>query len=129
MRDSLVSCLTYCTTFTQPLRLGFVFGDLLMSCRNHRKRRSNDSHLDTYQELNPNRVHRPSPTTLTKSTMDAVAVNQPNVRLTRGERMQVAKVILWPYIGDTKAPAVRPRVSESHRLAAERLMRRLKVAA
>lgn len=100
-----------------------------MSCRSSRKRRSNDSQLDTFRE-DPYRIHKPSPTMLTRANMEAVAVNQRKAKLSRAERTQIAKVILWPFEGDRRNPAtIRPRVGEREVRAAEQLMLRAKAAA
>lgn len=63
-----------------------------------------------------------SPTTLTFATMCAVAINEPKVSLSPFERAEVNKVTVWPLIGDTKAVAVRPRISDEQRKRALQLM-------
>lgn len=68
-----------------------------------------------YRALKPTNWERPSPATLTYGTMLAVA------GLTDSRR-QVEKFQVWPLIGDTKAVAVRPRISEADRARAEKLL-------
>ena len=63
-----------------------------------------------------------SPATLTLATMNAVAIAENNVQLSPGEHAQVVKFKVWGLIGDTKAVAVRPRMSESERAEAEKLL-------
>jgi hypothetical protein len=83
-----------------------------------------------YRALQPTTWERPSPTTLTFGTMcavgnqDAEQVADPRYRLTRRERMEIVKFKVWPLIGDTKAVAVRPRISEADRREAEKLLGR-----
>ena len=89
-----------------------------MSCRTSRKRRSNES----TNVPNENRFLKPSPTTLTKSTMDAVAIDQRGVRLSRSQRDNVEKFRVWAFIGDTKAVAVRPRTSLAEQRVAQHLL-------
>lgn len=69
----------------------------------------------------------PSPTTLTRSTMDAVA-NGKHGGLSFAERRQVEKYQVWALIGDTRAVAVRPRISDAERRRGLRLLG-VKVAA
>jgi hypothetical protein len=71
---------------------------------------------------------RPTPTTLTKKTLDAVS-NQDG-RLTRREEIEVIKFIVWPLIGDTKAVCVRPPMTPIERHFAEKVLAvgRLRVA-
>jgi hypothetical protein len=78
-----------------------------------------------YRSTRPERLERSSPCTLTFGTMKAVANSvgaAKNVQLSRGERMQIEKFKVWPLIGDTKAVAVRPRISERERRVAETLL-------
>lgn len=70
---------------------------------------------------NGRKIYR-SPATLTLATMNAIAVSEPGVRLTRAEQAQVEKFTVWPLIGDTKAAAVRPRISDEQRRQAETLL-------
>lgn len=70
---------------------------------------------------NGRKIYR-SPATLTLATMNAIAVAEPHVKLTRAEQAQVEKFTVWPLIGDTKAVAVRPRMSDEQRRAAEKLL-------
>ena len=60
--------------------------------------------------------------TLTFATMCAVAADQPGVRLTRSERCHVEKFVMWPLTGDTKAVAVRPRITDLERARAEHMI-------
>ena len=69
-----------------------------------------------FQETNPTRASESSPTTLTMATMNAVA--RSDEQLTAGEKAHVLKFRVWGLIGDTKAVAVRPRLSDAeHKLA------------
>lgn len=69
------------------------------------------------------RSERPSPTTLTMSTSRAVSGEfLRGDRPTRGERALIAKFVSWPLIGDTKAVAVRPRITPGERRHAESLL-------
>lgn len=80
-----------------------------------------------YRALTPTSWERPSPTTLTWSTMNAVSdgVGDPkDVQLTRRQRDEIFKFTVWPLIGDTKAFAVRPRISDADRRYAEALLAR-----
>lgn len=70
---------------------------------------------------NGRKIYR-SPATLTLASMNAVAIAERHVKLTRAEQAQVEKVTVWPLIGDTKATAVRPRMSEEQRRQAEKLL-------
>lgn len=74
--------------------------------------------------LNAERNCYQSPTTLTVATMNAVAIAEPGVRLTRAEKAHVDKFKVWPLIGDTKAVAIRPRMTDSERSSAQKLMTR-----
>lgn len=84
-----------------------------------------------YRALSPTSWERPSPATLTHSTMVAVGKNAQGCRLTSREKREVEKFKVWPLIGDTRAIAVRPRMSDAERRAAETLLSsgRLPVAA
>jgi hypothetical protein len=80
--------------------------------------------------LKPVRLDRPSPTTLTFATMLAVgnadAQDLPEwdrMRLSRRECDEIVKFRVWPLIGDTRAVAVRPRITDAERLIAEKLLR------
>jgi hypothetical protein len=75
-----------------------------------------------YRALKPTSWERPSPATLTFATMKAVAKHAQGYRLTRGESEQVIKFRVWPLIGDTRAVAVRPRISDAERDSAETLL-------
>lgn len=82
-----------------------------------------------YVATTPVRMDRPSPTTLTFGTLCAVsnqdALGQdvaPRFQLTRREKREIVKFRVWPLIGDTKAVAVRPRISEDERRFAEKLL-------
>jgi hypothetical protein len=88
-----------------------------------------DDVVIAYQETTPpaasseqQRMLYRSPTTLTLATMNAIAIAEKNVKLSRGEYAQVIKFKVWGLIGDTKAVAVRPRMSESERAEAEKLL-------
>ena len=78
-------------------------------------------HGDPYWEQIAADASRPSPTTLTEGTMHAVA-NAKDGRLSGAERRQVEKFKVWALIGDTKAIAVRPRISVEERRQAEKLL-------
>ena len=73
--------------------------------------------------LRPTSWERPSPSTLTLATTNAVALaTDGEDELTRRQRHEYLKFKVWPLIGDTKAIAVRPRISESDRRMAENLL-------
>lgn len=85
-----------------------------------------------YRALTPTSWERPSPATLTFATMVAVGRRaMPSCRLTRRQRDEVTKFDVWPLIGDTKAVAVRPKISDADRRNAENLLdvKRLPVGA
>jgi hypothetical protein len=85
-----------------------------------------------YRALQPTSWERPSPATLTFGTMCAVGNQDADgkddiaarYRLTRRERQEIVKFKVWPLIGDTKAVAVRPRITDAERREAEKLLRR-----
>jgi hypothetical protein len=76
-----------------------------------------------YRALTPTSWEEPSPATLTFATMRAVGKQAQGCRLTRRERDHVFKFKVWPLIGDDKAVAVRPRISEADRRFAESCLR------
>jgi hypothetical protein len=84
-----------------------------------RKRRSNER---VHEQDEPASASEPTPATLTFATMKAVAAAGPKVRLSRYERDQVKKFRVWGLIGDTRAVAVRPRMSASEIVAARKLL-------
>lgn len=86
--------------------------------------RMSDGHVRVvgYRALKPTSWERPSPCTLTLSTMQAVADAGDAAGLTRRQRAEVTKFRVWALIGDTKAVAVRPRISEQERRLAESLL-------
>lgn len=74
--------------------------------------------------LTPTSWERPSPCTLTLATTNAVGLAADGeAELTRRQRAEYLKFRVWPLIGDTKAIAVRPRISEVDRRMAENLLR------
>lgn len=82
-----------------------------------------------YRCSRPTSWERPSPTTLTYGTMIAVGNADSNGRevaerhkLTRGEQRQIDKFHAWPLVGDTKAVAVRPKISGAEWLAAMKML-------
>jgi hypothetical protein len=82
-----------------------------------------------YRALKPTSWERPSPATLTFGTMCAVGNQdadgkevEPRYRLSRRERQEIVKFKVWALIGDTKAVAVRPRISEADRKLALKLL-------
>jgi hypothetical protein len=85
-----------------------------------------------YRALKPTSWEQPSPTTLTYGTMCAVGNQDADgkediaarYRLTRRERAEIFKYKVWALIGDTKAVAVRPRITEAERREAEKLLAR-----
>jgi hypothetical protein len=78
-----------------------------------------------YRETQASRLSAPSPTTLTLATMNAVGRSgNPQDRLEPSDYAHVVKFRVWPLIGDTKAVAVRPRISDSERILAEKLFDR-----
>lgn len=79
-----------------------------------------------YKRLKPVRAKRPSPCTLTFSTIRAVgnAVGKASdVKLDPWEERQVEKFVMWPLEGDDKAVAVRPRMSRRDMCHAVALMK------
>lgn len=74
-----------------------------------------------YRATSPTSWERPSPSTLTFATMNAVGKEAMHCQLTRREEREVLKFRVWPLIGDTKAVAVRPRMTETERRFAESL--------
>lgn len=83
-----------------------------------------------YRATKPTSWERESPATLTYATMIAVGndtdkvPSDPRYRQTRRERAEVTKFRVWPLIGDTKAVAVRPRISEEEMKLAQTLLAR-----
>jgi len=76
-----------------------------------------------YRATKPTMVLRKSPTSLTFSTMRAISNYRPGTKLERHERLQVEKFIAWPTIGDTKAVAVRPAMTEAELRVADKMFR------
>lgn len=72
-----------------------------------------------YRALKPTSWERPSPATLTFGTMQAVA----GLRSGRKASDEVIKFRVWATVGDTKAPSVRPRMSEQELHEAGKLMK------
>ncbi len=73
--------------------------------------------------LQPTNWEHPTPCTLTVATTHAVALAADGrQRLTRRQRAEVLRFKVWPLIGDTKAVAVRPRISAEDRRVAENLL-------
>lgn len=77
-----------------------------------------------YRALTPTSWERPSPTTLTYGTMVAVGNDEAGAKLSGWERREILKFRVWPLIGDTRAIAVRPRLSAEERRIAEGLLAR-----
>jgi hypothetical protein len=77
-----------------------------------------------YRALQPTSWERPSPATLTHGTMTAVLHESYHERLTRRQRNEILKYRVWALIGDDKAVAVRPRISDAERRFAEKLLGR-----
>lgn len=75
-----------------------------------------------YIATKPVRLDRPSPTTLTFATMRAVGNQDAGADLTANERREIDKFRVWPLIGDTKAVAVRPRMTDDERKFAMKLL-------
>jgi hypothetical protein len=82
-----------------------------------------------FRATKPTSWERESPATLTYATMVAVGNDgggvpaDPRYRQTRREREEVTKFRVWALIGDTKAVAVRPRITEAERELAEKLLK------
>ena len=74
-------------------------------------RKTDNGLVTIYRETKPTRASKSSPATLTFATMLAVAKRR-DERLRPDEMAHVAKFLVWPFIGDTRAVAVRPRVTE-----------------
>lgn len=85
-----------------------------------RKRRSNE----TQAGQNRNHGSKPTPTSITSRETETFALRGSGEPLTARERNHVRKVIMFPFIGDTKAVCVRPRVSEREVADARRLTHR-----
>lgn len=75
-----------------------------------------------YRALKPLAHERQSPTTLTYATMRAVSNQDSGASLSWGEREEIIRFKVWPLIGDTKAVAVRPRMTDAERKFAESLL-------
>lgn len=75
-----------------------------------------------YRALTPTRPLRRSACTLMMSTMDVVAKRAMGGRLTLRERLHAEKFDVWALVGDTLAPAVRPRITVAERKRAEHLL-------
>lgn len=83
-----------------------------------------------YRALKPTSWERPSPATLTFGTMCAVGNQDADgkediaarYRLTRHEQREIVKFKVWALIGDTKAVAVRPRITDAERALAMKLL-------
>lgn len=75
-----------------------------------------------YKALTPTRAARRSPCTLTLTTMKVICKRAMGELLDDRERDQANKFDVWALVGDTKAPAVRPRISEAERKRAEHLL-------
>lgn len=84
-----------------------------------------------YRALTPTRALKRSACTLTLATMNAVSKRADREELDLYERLEVEKFDVWALVGDTKAPAVRPRISLAERCRAERMLgvRRLAIGA
>lgn len=80
-----------------------------------RKRRSNESSSNS---------SRPTDAALTADDATRYALRGRSSEQTPEERASVRRVIMFPFIGDTKAVAVRPRVSDREVAAARRLTER-----
>jgi hypothetical protein len=77
-----------------------------------------------YRAVTPTGWSKSSPSTLTFGTLVAVGKEAAGRgHLSRAEKMHIIKFRVWPLIGDTKAVAVRPRISETERRHAEQLLR------
>lgn len=75
-----------------------------------------------FRAMTPTRWERPSVPSLTYSTLEAVAREALGGHMARWARDEVNKYRVWPLIGDTKAVAVRPRMTEAERRFAEKLL-------
>jgi hypothetical protein len=75
-----------------------------------------------YRALTPTSWEPIRPSGLTFATMRAVGKDAYGHKLTRRERLEVVKFKVWPLIGDSKAVAVRPRLSPADRAVAESLL-------
>ena len=65
------------------------------------------------------------PTSWERTLATTVAVGNaasPDAQLSRSERRHVAKFKVWPLIGDTRAVAVRPKISEAERAHAAQVL-------
>jgi hypothetical protein len=85
------------------------------------ERKTENGLVTMFKESKPSRAAGPSPCTLTLKTLQAVAQRALHCPLSGGERAQIVKYMLWPFIGDTLAVAVRPKVTERERRAAASL--------
>jgi hypothetical protein len=75
-----------------------------------------------YRALKPTSWERPSVASLTFSTLEAVGREALGGHMARWARDEVFKYRVWPLIGDDKAVAVRPRMTEAERRFAEKLL-------
>ena len=76
-----------------------------------------------FRELVPVKgVQYQLPTLLNAASAEALAAYTPGARLCGRERARAEHAIVYPFISDTKAPLVMPRVSERDRSAAEQLL-------
>ena len=79
-----------------------------------------------FRALKPLACEVPSPTSLTVRTTAAVgnAVGKPaDLRLSRRERDEITKFLVWPLIGDRKAVSVCPKQTGAERKRAESILR------
>ena len=76
-----------------------------------------------YRELVPfKNVQYQLPTIPNAASAEALAAYKPGARLCGRERSRAEHAIVYPFIGDTKAPKVMPRVSDSDRELAGKLL-------
>jgi hypothetical protein len=82
-----------------------------------------------YKRTKASQIVRRSSSSLTFSTLNAVANYVGGSTLSRHERHEVERFITWPLIGDTRAVAVRPPISDAQRKQAMGLFRGERLAA
>jgi hypothetical protein len=94
-------------------------------------RKSANGIITFYRETKPSRAGSPTPCTLTLSTMLAVGRSKDGskAKLEPREYNEVVKFRVWPLIGDTRAVAVRPRITPREKAFAEKLFEKAKTKA
>jgi hypothetical protein len=82
-----------------------------------------------YRRTKGAQMARRSSSSLTFATLKAVASYAGGGQMSRWERKEVERFVVWPLVGDTHAVAVRPAISEAQRKLANSLFRGERLAA